>query len=567
MIYAYDENLEMPTKDLYDSTIIGQAIAAARDAYTTAQKQLEQFHSDYDDFTSPLRNDVDRYNTIMSDVYKEINNLYANGEDPLRTAVGRSAIARLKRSIPVDEIRMLKQSATNAQKYMDLRAQMMANGTYDDDYEKFFNKGLAEDWDTIGQNQIFNLGSPRKFRTLKQATQDWFDKRTPHLLTKDQVIKSGHKYDPGFDYIGYTMEDMLQTAGLHTPAWRNSPEYAYYRSKAEQQLRDAGEKNITPDTIDAQLMRNVAEANPEYLMFDRKANQYALANYQHRLSKQDLPPEPPKTIRLNYDGVLTATAAAKLFGGDNATIVDSFKNWQDWGKQVNTIEDNIIKDLKKAHKQTSGGFDYKGLHNDWMDAHTFSVDGSTIINRLARTPVQNVSGENNGHTMAVNAEDVNNLYTTDELMSKNKNKEIKQWGDMRRTNKTRMLGKDIRSVMTSANKTYMSGNTKTREHIATMNANIPGDRRNGFTQVEDDNRIHYYVKVHVNYGGKVSSGGRDKTSGYMWCEMPFTSEENGITKAATQFMTEFSNDQTTNKYANAAAPVTWDTSIPIEINL
>ena len=118
MTYAYDDWVQMPTKDLYDTAIMKMAIDAAKDMYDKGQQQLKDFYRDYGDFISPIQKDMDWYaKNVTGKVRDVIDTLYANGIDPLRSAEGRTAISWLINSMPVRDIAKLRQSAENAKQY------------------------------------------------------------------------------------------------------------------------------------------------------------------------------------------------------------------------------------------------------------------------------------------------------------------------------------------------------------------------------------------------------------------------------------------------------------------
>ena len=123
MIYGGDKTFMLPVMDLYDKGIMQMSIAAARDMYEKGQQQIKDFYKDYGDFMSPIQKDMDWYNqNVTGRVRDTINNLYANGIDPLRSAEGRAAIAQLIYSMPTGDIAKLRQSADDAKQYLKSKA-------------------------------------------------------------------------------------------------------------------------------------------------------------------------------------------------------------------------------------------------------------------------------------------------------------------------------------------------------------------------------------------------------------------------------------------------------------
>lgn len=111
MIYAGDQWIQYPVKDLYDTQIMAMSIAAAKDMYEKGQKRLDDFYDKYGDFMSPFAKDMDRYKEIVNGVNDVINNAYANGIDPLRSPEGRALVAQAIRSVNPAEINAMKANA------------------------------------------------------------------------------------------------------------------------------------------------------------------------------------------------------------------------------------------------------------------------------------------------------------------------------------------------------------------------------------------------------------------------------------------------------------------------
>ncbi|MBF1762397.1 MAG: hypothetical protein HXP18_00420 [Veillonella sp.] len=95
--------------------------------------------------------------------------------------------------------------------------------------------------------------APAQFTTLKEATNDWFNNRTPHSLTKRDVESFGMPYNKAYDYTGYTYGDLQNVANRNTPGWVGSPISDYYRHLAKQRLIDSGVNNPTKQQVELQL--------------------------------------------------------------------------------------------------------------------------------------------------------------------------------------------------------------------------------------------------------------------------------------------------------------------------
>ena len=282
MVYSRDQWIQLPVRDLYDSQIMLASINAARDMYEKGQQQVKDFQKDYGDFYSPIQKDMDWYNKNVINGSKDvINSLYDKGIDPLRSAEGRAAISRFVNNIPTGDINKLKMGSKIAQEYLRNRAMLEAQNKYNDDFEKYVNGGKSiEDWDTL-KDGVWTRQSPSEFTTLKAATENWFNNRTPHALTKDDVVGFGMPYDKNYDYTGYTYKDLTNVASKNTPGWIGSPIANYYRHIAKQQLLDDGVNNPTNAQVETRLQQNVADANKEWIVNPiKQVNEYAKMDKQ-----------------------------------------------------------------------------------------------------------------------------------------------------------------------------------------------------------------------------------------------------------------------------------------------
>ena len=282
MVYSRDQWIQLPVRDLYDSQIMLASINAARDMYEKGQQQVKDFQKDYGDFYSPIQKDMDWYNKNVINGSKDvINSLYDKGIDPLRSAEGRAAISRFVNNIPTGDINKLRMGSKIAQEYLRNRAMLEAQNKYNDDFEKYVNGGKSiEDWDTL-KDGVWTRQSPSEFTTLKAATENWFNNRTPHALTKDDVVGFGMPYDKNYDYTGYTYKDLTNVASKNTPGWIGSPIANYYRHIAKQQLLNEGVKDPTNAQVETRLQQNVADANKEWIVNPiKQVNEYAKMDKQ-----------------------------------------------------------------------------------------------------------------------------------------------------------------------------------------------------------------------------------------------------------------------------------------------
>ena len=322
---------------------------AVYNAYQDAKQDMKDFAKEYGDFMSPIQKDMEWYDkNVTGRVRDVINNMYANGIDPLRSAEGRAAVAQLIYSMPTGDIAKVRQSAEAAKEYIKNRGILEAAGKWDSDFERFANNGqMLEDWDTIGGDRVWNRTSPAELKTLKELTEPWYNQRTAHTLDKAGVESFGIQYDPRYDYAGFTNKDLLDIASGQTPGWNGSIYADYYRNIAKRQLQAAGVDNPTQNQIEAMLQRNVAIANKEYLINPtRSVNALYLQDLKNRQARaiaslrgrrvQGDPNNAPTTFMDRLQDNMGKSFERKYFSSENVgkTLNGIVDYWDKMAKSV-----------------------------------------------------------------------------------------------------------------------------------------------------------------------------------------------------------------------------------------
>lgn len=288
MVYSYDRNIQMPTKDLYDTQIMAMALNVAKDEYEKAEKRLDNLNKLYGDFYSPSDVDMKNWQTYVVDPIKnQLDDLYASGIDPLRSAEGRAILSRASRDVSANPlVNKLKQSATIGQKYLTSAAELQAKGLYNPDYENRYLGYDIKNWDTL-KNGVWNRMSPDPVASLQDATVDWYKNRTARALTPEEVTKEGVAYDPRQDYTGFLNPDLLSVAGQNIPGFIGSQLGGYYADLAKRELQAEAVRNgedpaaITQEDVNDRLARNIANANKQfYIGPTGKVNPFAMDDYQ-----------------------------------------------------------------------------------------------------------------------------------------------------------------------------------------------------------------------------------------------------------------------------------------------
>lgn len=269
MIYAYDEPVQFPVVDLYDSGMMGAFLTAAKDQYDTALKEQADFIEKYGDFYSPIASDVDAWYGYINPVYDEIDRIYAEGGDPLRNPVDRARIRQMRGRVPRQELAKLKESAKAAEEYLKNRAKLEQAGKYNPAFEAMIlnNMGLPdfEHWDTA-KNGIWNRQSPAEFQDLNEYTSHIFDD------LKDSTI--GMSKDGKWIIKGVDEKAMRAALTPHLGGIVGSDLGKWYYDQAKRELITEGNSNPTDAEIMQRLQDNIITSNAERRRYLQEVNEY-----------------------------------------------------------------------------------------------------------------------------------------------------------------------------------------------------------------------------------------------------------------------------------------------------
>ena len=259
MIYQYDQALQLPTVDLYDTQIMAMALNAAKDMYEKGEQQIKDFQKAYGDFLTPITADQNWWNAnVTGKVRDTINEMYARGGDPLRNAQDRAKLSMMINNMPYGDMAFKRQRAENAKEYYKAAGALAAQNKYDKDFAMF----LGEDPNQWAPD-FMGITAPTQFQTLKEATNDWYNNRSLRDLTPEEIKAYGG--DPRYSYKGFLDNDLMNIARNQTPGWQGTPQARYYRELAKRQLQAAGVSDPTTKQVEAVLQRNIADAQQEWL--------------------------------------------------------------------------------------------------------------------------------------------------------------------------------------------------------------------------------------------------------------------------------------------------------------
>ena len=262
MVYANDQWVQLPTRDLYDSQIMAMAINAAKDMYEKGQQEMKDFTKLYGDFMTPIAGDQDKYNAeVLDPVRNTINAIYAAGGDPLRSPEARALISRTINNINAGKVARWRQRAENAKEYYKNLAELRAKDLYNEDYSRF----LEED-PNMWTEDYMGVTSPTAYSDLNSKTSHWFDK-----MDKNQYLRTEGMYD----IHGIKPEDLDSVMDQMMPDFINSNYGRYQMELAKRQLGP----NATEGDVINQVRRNIVSANKEITLPTRTVNPVKQAEF------------------------------------------------------------------------------------------------------------------------------------------------------------------------------------------------------------------------------------------------------------------------------------------------
>lgn len=246
MIYQYDQALQLPTVDLYDTQMMAMALNAAKDMYERGEQQIKDFQKAYGDFLTPITADQNWWNqNVTGKVRDTINSIYARGGDPLRNARDRAQLSMMINNMPYGDMAFKRQRAENAKEYYKNMATLRMNDKYNKDFSMFLQEDPNQ-WalDSAG------VTSPTVFSDLNTKTSHWFDgvNRKGYLYTKD-----------GYDYFGVKPEDLKQVLNSQIPDFINTQ---YGKYQLELARRQVGPNASDAEAVE-QLKKNIIDYNRE----------------------------------------------------------------------------------------------------------------------------------------------------------------------------------------------------------------------------------------------------------------------------------------------------------------
>lgn len=295
MTYAYDNYIQLPTVDLYDTQMMAMAINAAKDMYDRGQQQIKDFYKEYGDFMSPFAKDMEAYGNMVGGVRNLINTAYANGIDLLRSPEGRALISKAVYSVDPAKFNLMRANAKAGYEYLDAAKKLAASGKYSPELEDYISRlegNVAFNDFSTSEHGMWNR-MPTEYSTLQEYVHPSFAHLKPHLLTAEEAkSRVGAEYDPTAEYTGITKGDMERSMMAALPGLVGNPLYGFYRQQAENELKLMGYNNPTEDQINSRFVQNAVTADSQMMVPLSKSksdyfNEQQLAISRRRLANDE----------------------------------------------------------------------------------------------------------------------------------------------------------------------------------------------------------------------------------------------------------------------------------------
>jgi hypothetical protein len=168
---------------------------------------------------------------MIGGVRDAINQMYANGIDPLRSAEGRAIVARLTNSVNPAEFNRMRTNAKLGFEYLQQVEEAKAKGEFDQDYENWLlntengGPGAFNDFSSAG-GAMWNRPGPGRYKDANTLVSPLFEGM------KDEYIPG---LDPTgqYDYKGVSRErrSNILSANLGALLKTQNGRYLYERSK------------------------------------------------------------------------------------------------------------------------------------------------------------------------------------------------------------------------------------------------------------------------------------------------------------------------------------------------
>ena len=384
MTYAYDDYVQMPTKDLYDTAVMKMAIEAAKDMYDKGEAQMENFYKTYGDFMSPFAKDMEWYGGEMKRIRDVVNDAYARGIDLFKSPEGRMIVSQLSHSIDPMQYNMARANAKMGYAYLDALQEAKKNGTYDPVYENWMlnqegGPGSFEDFSTAKKG-MWTVPGPSKYQDPSALVSPLFENmKDDYIDTKD-----------GYDYSGVSRDRRALVLQANIGALLKTPNgrylYELSKAKAEQRL------GRTPTETEAlsQYENDLLDASNRFEYRTRTENKDWARQRESQLRMKEDTHKTNEQIRAYQEesqfdidnGISTKKTGSKEPNvyqrtDNNGGGLTVFNSAEDVKEKVTPMDGNIKRFYK--HDKESGDMVMYQVPNDLVPRVLYKQNGDKLV--------------------------------------------------------------------------------------------------------------------------------------------------------------------------------------------
>lgn len=222
-------------------------------------ERLEQYIKDWKTFSSPITKDVEDYQRIAMNprITQLIENVAKNPEE-LKDPNFRGSLQRAINSVDYTTLGRLKQSAQNAENYIQTAQKMAAQGKYNRNWDLVdFNN-----YSTLDSGQIFNQVAPIEYQTLQEITNPYVkDLEMSYAGNVDPITGTRMPFTSWMAVTEQNIRDIFNSRYndiVSTPQGQ-----MWYRDISQNVLRN--NPNVTIQDIDNAFVNAMVDSSRQYI--------------------------------------------------------------------------------------------------------------------------------------------------------------------------------------------------------------------------------------------------------------------------------------------------------------
>lgn len=263
--------------------------SAQKEAVDQAAKELSGAITTFGQFQSPSTVDVQNYyNQSIGKLSDLVQEASAN-PDAMKDASFRSRLQSRINNLDYSSLSMLKESAENQRLGLKTRAQMEAEGRYNQRWDT----ADIPAYDTLANKKVFSDITPMRFMTADELSNPYFSNLKPSTL--GSLIKDGVKYQRE----GITYDTLLGIADARFNDIVSTPQGQQYYKEALQAA--GGDKEAARQAF----VGMVADSQRDRIVNQDTVDPYWLAMAKHTASGAGQPkveqPLPTRQEKITYD--------------------------------------------------------------------------------------------------------------------------------------------------------------------------------------------------------------------------------------------------------------------------